>query len=328
MKINYFTSFLILFNLVYATLYSQRKEVRFKTNDDTIYGICFTSDGNSLGVADHNIIKIFSSGSRILRKEFTGGHKSQILSIDISKDSSLLVSGGKDSTIAIWNYRTNTLIKSLHIQKAIVTSLSISPDNRYLVSGGTNHKVILYDLNENKIVNEFTAHTREITAVKFSPASNLFASSAGDELIHLYSVENKLPVTTLKGHKNWVRDISFNNDGSKLVSCGDDARVILWDISDPGKLMIVQQKRMVDGWVVSVDFGGKNSVYALATLNGNIVIKIDFGKYRTQIVRNVNKILLQPSTTQNLSIALATRGSGVISIDALDMKLKEKQYSK
>lgn len=288
----------------------------YKTNSKVIYGICFTDRGGALGIADDTVIKVYSTLSNKLLNEFKNGHKSGILSIDISKDSSLLVSGGKDSTIVLWDFLSNRILKKLFYHDGIVTSVHLSPDKRYLVSGGTDKKIFLYDIEKDKVICEFTDHKDDITSVKFSPDGNMVASSGGDGLINIYDVEKCLLIASLNGHRSWVRDISFSRNGTKLISCGDDSRIIAWNITDIKNIEIEESSKKGFNWCLSVDMNEDGDTYVSGGMNGKVRIVTDLTEYVARIKRPVNKVLFKPNEGSFLKVAVATYGKGVFLIDA------------
>lgn len=291
----------------------------YKTDSKIIYSICFTDKGGAIGIADNNAIKVYSTKGNKLLNEFKNGHKRQILAIDISKDSTLLVSGGKDSTIVIWDFVNNKILKSLTYQKGIITSVRISPDKRYLISGGTDKKVFLYDIEKDKVMHEFSDHSDDITSVKFSPDGKLIASASGDGLINIYNIENFKLITSLKKHRSWVRDISFSGDSIRLISCGDDSRIITWNISDINRITIENSSREGFDWLLSVDLNEDSKTYVSGGIDGKIRIVTNFGTYTTRIRKPINKVIFKPNEGTYLKVAVATRGKGVILIDAKDM---------
>jgi WD40 repeat protein len=176
---------LFIFQLLISSAHARDKEgiSVFKTDNKIIYDICFSRRGEVIGIADNNEIKVYKTKSMELIREFKQGHRGQVTSITISGDSTLMVSGGKDSTIVIWDFVSGTRLKSLHFQKGLVTSVVISPDGRYLASGGTDDKVFLYDIKNDTIAGEFSNHTDDITSVTFSPDGKLLAAAGGDGII-------------------------------------------------------------------------------------------------------------------------------------------------
>jgi WD40 repeat protein len=313
-------SFLFILSVSYAQ--KNKKFTVFNTIDKVISDICFTDKGKVLGITDNNSIKAFWSDSGELLAEFENGHNSRILTIDISKDSTLLVSGGRDSIIIIWDFIGNKILKSLEYHKGIITSVKISPDNRYLLSGGTDNRVFLYDIRKDKVLYELREHKNVITSVVFSSNGELFASSGGDRMINIYSTEEGTLIASLDGHRNWVRCIHFSDDGKRLISCGDDSRVIIWKISDINNINKEIDKRFSAGWLLSADFNEDSQTFSLGDIYGNTLIVGQFARYKARLGGPVNRILFKPGEGSSMIIAVATRGKGAVLINTKNMKYK------
>lgn len=317
------TMLLITFLCIMSFGYSQNRNLftGYNTDSKTIYSICFTYKGEALAIADNRTITVYKTISKELISKFENGHNGQILTIDISKDSSLLVSGGKDSAIVVWDFNNRIKMKSFKYHKGIITSIKISPDCRYILSGGSDNRVYLYDLKLNQVIREFTDHKDIITSVAFNPHGTLILSASADKSINIYMVENGKLIKSIEGHKSWIRDIEFSKDGNKLISCGDDSRIIIWNFSDINRIYKQEDTRFGNNWLISASFNEDCKTYVLGGMNRKVKIVGQFSTYRKKIGAPINKVLFKPNDGVYLRIALATTGKGVVFIDAMNMKI-------
>ncbi|HEY4382936.1 MAG TPA: hypothetical protein VGN34_00465 [Ktedonobacteraceae bacterium] len=69
------------------------------------------------------------------------GHTGGVLSVAISPDSTILVSGSWDHTIKIWNLSTGKEIRTLSDHTDEVWSVAISPDGATLVSSSDDKTI-------------------------------------------------------------------------------------------------------------------------------------------------------------------------------------------
>lgn len=311
---------LLIFLFLSCFGYSQRakKYSVYATENSDILDICFSKCGEVIGVPDNKVIKVFKTNTQELIAKFQNGHTSQIQTIDISKDSLLLISGGKDSTIVIWDFIKQVKLKTLTFQSSIVTSIKISPDNKVFVSGGIN-RTYIYDIKNDKLIREIN-NNGITTCVAFSPDGKIVATSNSDKSINVFEVETGQLLAKLQGHKSWVRSLTFNNDGTKLISCGDDSKIIKWDTSNRNDIKLLSKTRYGYSWLLSVDFYQDDRSYVCGDFNGNAVIFTPFGKYKANVKSPVNKVLFKPNEEDCLKIAVATREKGVLFIDAKNMK--------
>jgi len=317
----------ILFSLIILMLYplpGYAQRVKgfpvFNTESANINDICFTSNGELIGITDLNSIKVFTTTSRELIAEFKDGHRSDVQAIDISQDGLLLVSGGRDSTIVIWDFINKKKLKTLAFHGSIITSVKISPSSKYLASGGID-KLFIYDIEQERVIQALDC-CDVITSVAFSPDEKIVASACADKTIYIYETKSGNLITKLKAHKNWVRGLAFSKDGSKLISGGDDSRIIIWDISDLNNIKIRSSSKHSFSWILSVDFNQDNTTYAFGDFNGNTEIIGRFGIYKMNVKSPINKILFKPNQGSYLIIAFATRGKGALIIDAKNMESK------
>lgn len=313
---------LFLFALLQPGLAQKGKNYTvFQTDSNIIYDICFTSKGAAIAIPDQHNIKVYSVDPVALLAEFTGGHNSQILSIDIAGDSSILVSGGKDSLLVVWDFVTKRIINTLNHHHAIITSVKISLDNRFLLSGDSNNKVYLYDLANRSLIKEISDHTNDITTVVFSNDGKMFASGSGDKLIHIYNTADSELLATLSGHRNWVREIIFPCD-NQIISSGDDSKIITWDISNLQRPRILNQRRFGRSWITGIDAYQDGEVLAVANVKGRIRIESAFSEYTFNLNRPVNKIAFKPHESAFMVVAIATSGKGVIMMNVSSMNFR------
>jgi WD40 repeat protein len=292
---------------------------RFPTDEMIIYDICYTQNGGALGIADGKTVKVFSSSTHEMIREFNNGHTGQILSIDISKDSTILASGGKDSTCVLWDFMSGTQTGVVRYD-GVIASVSISPDNNFLAFGGSGCKAVLYNIKKKKVDYLLTDHNDDITSLAFSPDGKYLATTGGDKRIYIYNVENGSLVGVIEDHKDWVRDLSFSPDGSKLITGGDDSKIIQWNISNINSIRRQKSTKPCNTWILGLDFHSDNITYAYGNLKGEVKIISQFVNYEIDVKAPVHSVLFKPYEEHLLKIAIATRGKGVLLVNAVDMR--------
>jgi len=123
------------------------------------------------------------------------GEARRVASVLLSPDDSLLVAGGTDGSIALWDLETREKIASLR--------------NR---------------------VHLRTGHGSLTTALAFSGDGTLLASGHLDGAIYLWEVASGLELDIRFGHDGAVGGIALTPDGRTLVSGGADATLKFWDL--------------------------------------------------------------------------------------------------
>jgi len=317
-------SIILLFSVIsFSSAKGKYKETNFFTESKFIYDVCLSKNGKVIICTDNNTIKAFSVENKKLIESYTGGHRNKVLCVAISPDSSMLASGGSDSTVVIWDFNTHAVVNRIDFAKGKITSIKFSPDNQFILFGCSNSPAYLYDLKEHKKINEFIDQKMDVTSVAFSPNGSLIAIAGGDKIIRLYNSADFQLRTELKGHTNWVRSICFYNNGQNLISCGDDNKIIQWNLSKGN----FSKMNTLKDWILCVDIlnnaSNKSNMFVFGTMNGSITIKYAYGFYKAKLNSPVSKVLILPTQSGLIEIAVATLGSGLIQLHAVDMKVSD-----
>src|SRR3989338_6059898 len=104
------------------------------------------------------------------------GHKKVIRSLSFSPDGNIIVSGGLDRTIKLWDAHKMSLLTTLSGHTGSVNSIAISPDGGLLASGGDDKIVRLWDIKKRSSIAALSGHNGSVFSVAFSPDGGLLAS--------------------------------------------------------------------------------------------------------------------------------------------------------
>lgn len=145
----------------------------------------------------------------------------------ISNDGKILVSGGKDSLVRIWNFKTREL-SMVFKHKETVRSVAISPDNLTVVSGSTDETVKVWDLQTRKIKFTLKGHKCWVYCVVISPDGNYIFSCSSDKTIRVWDLHTGKCVSILTGHTELIHCLVVSPDGKTLVSSSRDKTIKIW----------------------------------------------------------------------------------------------------
>ncbi len=285
-----------------------------------IFDLCFSPSGKTLAIPESNNICFYNIDSKELINKWTSGHSDLILAVDISADGRILVSGGLDSTLLIRDFNSGEIIGKLNYHHGVITTLNLNKQKPLLASGSSDKTVVVYDIDRQRIVFTISDFKSDITKVKFSPHGELLAVASLDKTIRIYdSSEGKL-IAILEGHKKSVRDLCFDENGSFLFSCGDDSRLIKWDLNNKSRIKIERVEDYYSDWLLSVDV--TRDAYVTAGLDSKINLITNFATYNGKIGVPVNKILFVPNLGNTLKLVVGTRGKGAFLLNSLQLNLK------
>ena len=156
------------------------------------WGICFRiahfdSIPKALAYGDNTIAIGLDSGNTIVLDAITGsqatilcGHSEGVTCLVFSSDGRLLVSGGNDRVVQLWDMQTGGIIKTFDGCTKPVRSISISADCSKIVSG-SGYTICLWDVQTGvTLLSEVSPHP--LDHIHFSPINpmHLLAISYGE----------------------------------------------------------------------------------------------------------------------------------------------------
>ncbi|KAM7397179.1 hypothetical protein PAMP_020172 [Pampus punctatissimus] len=107
-------------------------------------------------------------------------HQLSATFVGFNSSGTCIACSGADSTLKIWDLRTNKLIQHYQVHSAGINSFSFHPSNNYLISGSSDSTVKILDLLEGRLIYTLYGHKGAILTVAFSRAGDLFASGGAD----------------------------------------------------------------------------------------------------------------------------------------------------
>jgi WD40 repeat protein len=211
--------------------------------EGTIYVCCvaFSSDGRDIvcGCGDGTVIMWRASDGQLLHK-FKAHESSSmclvgVLSLDLSKDGKLLVSGGGyDFTVKLWalhGEQPPTLQQTLEGHSDGVNVVRFSPDIMMIASASDDGTVRVCIVQSGELLRTYSGHKVGVHCAAWSPNSKRVASGGDDKVVHVWNVDDaKLAMQPLQGHGHVVMSAAFSADGSLLVSGSWDKTIIIWGL--------------------------------------------------------------------------------------------------
>ena len=291
------------------TIAQSDKVISLVKGKKEINSLCFSNGGTQL---------IFNEGNKIYYENvtdqsqiaiFNGGHNKKILSVDLSSDSSKIVTGGQDSIIILWDHY-GKIIKKLNFHRGIVTAVKFDPKGNYIYSGSTDRRIVCYSIPGDSIVYDFEVFKDDILSIDISRDGKLLALGGAKGEAKVLDSRNGQIIMNIKS-PDWVRCVRFNNNSSLLAICCDNGAIYLWKTSNPQDIRIGIKHKLTNDWITSMDFFPDNESFSYASENGIIGISIlgNVSKYRLKVP--VLMIRNRPGLSYLIDVAVATFGQGI-----------------
>jgi WD40 repeat protein len=165
------------------------------------------------------------------------GHTVAVDAVAFSPDGRLLVTGGKDNLLKLWDTKTRRELATLTGHTGHVRSVAFFPDGKTLVTGSNDGTAMIWDLATRQPLETLSGHAFKVSSVALSPDAKTLATGSEDNTVRLWAplsvigrggVRGWQEVATLRGHTAAVESVAFSPDGNTLATAGIDNTVRLW----------------------------------------------------------------------------------------------------
>jgi WD40 repeat protein/serine/threonine protein kinase len=153
-----------------------------------------------------------------------------VLSLAYAAGPRLLVSGGADRSVKLWDEKRRRLIRAYPGHSEEVHAVAISVDGAVVASGSNDQTVIVWAAGSDRQIAVLRGHTGRVLSLAFSPRGQLLASASEDGTVKLWDWSQGKLLHTYEGHAQPVRSIAFPANGQTLASGGDDDVIRLWNV--------------------------------------------------------------------------------------------------
>jgi WD40 repeat protein len=160
------------------------------------------------------------------------GHTSEVVSVAMSRDGALAVSGGNDGTARIWNLKEGKEVCRLDTkEKSGVWAVALSADDQKALIGQHND-MSLWEVGTGKLLRRFDAHPAAVRCIAFSPDGRRALTGCYDKKARLWDLETGKELRKFEGHTASVMSLAYSPDGKYGLTSGaqNDHTSRLWEL--------------------------------------------------------------------------------------------------
>ncbi|KAK9465512.1 WD40-repeat-containing domain protein [Lipomyces arxii] len=261
----------------YKSLFKQRHMVesswtsgglttaRHVTTDQGVV-TCLSSTTKYIIVAlDNSRIHVFSSAGELLHT--LTGHVMGVWAIMPWDD--ILVSGGCDRDVRVWDLITGECISVLHGHTSTVRCLKMS-DSRTAISGSRDASLRVWDIETGVCINVLLGHQASVRCLEVQ--GDICVSGSYDTTAKVWSISRGVLLHTLSGHFSQIYALAF--DGVRIATGSLDTSVRIWSAESGQCLAILQghtslvgQLQMAGNTLVTGSSDGSTRVWDLRTMS-------------------------------------------------------------
>ena len=201
------------------------------------------------------------------------GDAGPVWGVGFIPNSDLLVMGMEDGSTKIYDWKRNTVVKTLDRLNGNIWTVDVSPDGKFLVTVCDDSSVPMWDLKAYRRTGIAFPQQTSAKSAAFSPDGKFVATGDRNSTIRMWDLATQIP-TELHGHRGVVHALAYNPAGTKLVSAGGDGVVRVWHTSasaTPSKDP-VQELTEHKGPVYGVAFSPNGHTIASAGWDGTVRI--------------------------------------------------------
>ncbi|MGW0580677.1 NACHT and WD40 repeat domain-containing protein, partial [Streptomyces sp. NPDC002920] len=141
---------------------------------------------------------------------------------------SLLVTGGNDGVVRIWDPATGQGRRILRGHGRRICTLSFDADSSMLAAGGNDGVIRLWDTATGRHLRELTGRSDRLVSAVFSPGGPLLATASSDGDMYLWNAATGEYQREMDVETDHVWAEAFSPDAELLATAQDDDTVCLW----------------------------------------------------------------------------------------------------
>lgn len=149
------------------------------------------------------------------------GHTAGVTSVASDARGSMIVSGGKDRTICVWEPGTG---RTLHVfpaaHTADIKSIAVDPSGKFAISGSADMAVAFWDLTTKKELRRFTELREPVEAVTISPDSKRAVAASMHRVIAFDPASGSM-IAEFAPYRYANTATAFQTDGRTVIVGGD-----------------------------------------------------------------------------------------------------------
>lgn len=113
------------------------------------------------------------------------GHKESVYALAMNDSGTVLVSGGTEKVVRVWDSRTGVKAMKLRGHTDNIRALIFDSTGRFCLSGSSDSMIRLWDLGQQRCVHSYAVHTDSVWALASTPTFSHVYSGGRDQSLYL-----------------------------------------------------------------------------------------------------------------------------------------------
>ncbi|KAK3139399.1 hypothetical protein QOZ80_5AG0382600 [Eleusine coracana subsp. coracana] len=139
------------------------------------------------------------------------GHKDSVYALAMNDTGTLLVSGGTEKVVRVWDPRTGSKNMKLRGHTDNIRALLLDSSGRYCLSGSSDSMIRLWDLGQQRCIHSYAVHTDSVWALASTPSFAHVYSGGRDQSVYLTDLSTRESVL-LCTNEHPILQLSLQDD--------------------------------------------------------------------------------------------------------------------
>ncbi|KAM0060037.1 putative transcription factor WD40-like family [Helianthus debilis subsp. tardiflorus] len=153
------------------------------------------------------------------------GHKESVYALAMNDTGNVLVSGGTEKAIRVWDTRTGSKMMKLRGHTDNIRALLLDSTGRFCLSGSSDSMIRLWDLGQQRCVHSYAVHTDSVWALASTPTFSHVYSGGRDLCLYLTDLATRESIL-LCTEENPIQQLAMHDDSIWVATT--DSSVHRW----------------------------------------------------------------------------------------------------
>lgn len=228
------------------------------STEDVIYTFLLTANEEHVVTAHRSgLLKLWNFVTGELTKSWKNLHVGPVSCMEYSPNLDLLVSGGADSFIRVWDFNKQVSQGVIRGAQGVISVVKFHPTEKIVVGAGDDATIYAWNLETRELAKKFEGHISKVTSISFTQDGKFFVSSSRDKVLILWDFEKgkqirTVPVyegvecaTVLPYQLQLPNGVELTDESKVYVaSAGEEGIVKVWQMND-SKMLYKQDSSLI-----------------------------------------------------------------------------------
>ncbi len=168
---------------------------KIKVAEKSVRSLAVNEASNELAIGTSDNTILILNLSDLSLKYNLDDHNNSVFTIRYSPDSQLLLSGGRDAHLKIWDVKGGyALLEDIAAHMYAINNIAFSPDGKHFVTCSMDKSIKVWDAERFRLLKvidkaRHAGHGTSVNKLLWTEYNNLLASASDDRTISIWDIE-------------------------------------------------------------------------------------------------------------------------------------------